>query len=152
MVKQEKWGSTAPYSAPVTCHTVSLQCSARNWNTIQVNTIQSSKELCGTPGSRTVEIHSRVLGSCPESFPQVLQKVHQPYISISHLVFAGSIPTVRDPGPGEQYLSGLGENHKTDDWVGRGTGVQNRYQTSMIPLNVSYFLSRRKKIIITANG
>lgn len=32
------------------------------------------------------------------------KKVHQPHISISHLVFAGSIPTVRDPGPGEQYL------------------------------------------------
>lgn len=45
-----------------------------------------------------------VLGSCPESFHQVPQKVHQPQISITHLVFVGSIPTVRDPGPGEQYL------------------------------------------------
>lgn len=128
----------------VTCVTVSLQCSARNQNTIQVIyslhlkpctgltsghqgfsqacllavTAQHlvpgrawmhpwSQELCGTPGSCTVEIHSRVLGSCPESFPQVPQKVHQPQISIPHLVLAGSIPTVRDPGPGEQYLQYL---------------------------------------------
>lgn len=172
----------------VACHTVSLQCSAGNQNTIQVSyslhfkpckglacghqgfsqtcllaaTAQHlvpgsawmhpwCQELCGTPGSWAVEIHSRVLGSCPESFPQVPQKVHQPQISIPHLVLVGSIPTVRDPGPGKQYLQGLEGNHKTDDWVGRGTGVQNRYQLWMIPLNISYFLSRRKKII-RANG
>lgn len=48
--------------------------------------------------------YTAVLGYCPESFPQVPQKVHQPQISITHLVFVGSIPTVRDPVPGEQYL------------------------------------------------
>lgn len=105
-----------------------------------------------TPGSCSVEIHHRVLGSCPEFFPQVPQKVHQPQISIAHLVFVGSSSTVRDPGPGEQCLWGLEGNHKTDDWVGRRTGVQNRYQMWMIPLNISYFLSRRKKIIIRANA
>lgn len=62
------------------------------------------QELCGTPGSCSVEMHSSLLGSCPESFPQVPQKAHQPQISITHLVFVGSIPAVRDPGPGEQYL------------------------------------------------
>lgn len=57
-------------------------------------------KLCGTPGSCTLETHSRVLGS--ESFPQAPQKVHQPQISVPHLGLAGSIPTVRDPGCGEQ--------------------------------------------------
>lgn len=54
------------------------------------------QELCGTPGSCAEEMHIRVLESCPESFPQVPQNVHQPQISITHLVFVGSIPTVKD--------------------------------------------------------
>lgn len=137
--ESEDW--QLPCSAPgKLCHTVPLQCSARNQNTIQViyslhlkpctgvtcghprfshtcllaATAQHlvpgrawmhpwCQKLCGTPGSCTVEIH-RVLGSCPESFPQIPQKVHQPQISIPHLVLAGSIPTVRDPGYGEQHL------------------------------------------------
>lgn len=54
------------------------------------------QELCGTPGSCAVEIHSRVLGSCPESFPQVPQKVGSAPGFYPLLVLVGSIPTVRD--------------------------------------------------------
>lgn len=54
------------------------------------------QELSGAPGFCTVEIHSRVLEPCSESFPQVPRNVHQPQISITHSVFVGSIPTVRD--------------------------------------------------------